>query len=1296
MTELKRLQIRGIRSFKANPDDPESQTIEFEGPMTLISGENGTGKTTIIESLKYATMGDISKEMISDPKIWEVKRTDASVSLSFNSVDGKEYTITRKGSLIDNKKRKSGNEFQAGECRVEVKTLDNQIKKIDISSSESKTQVPIFLGVSPSVLENVLFCHQQDSCWPVESSSKELKERFDQIFGAEKYDKATKALKEVLKNLKKKKIEYEKEAAVQEEKIKHLLRYEKDIDESRKKIQELSQNLQSLQSEFDDTESKVKEFEKIKKVLDKINEDINKREGECTSEKNALALIKNRILNLQPKDTYEEQLESKISEIRSNDESRELQERLLNETSENIEKQDELLGKLKKEIDKMSTSLKTCESQRKFHQSALKDFRNKYNDDNIDDVLNKFLEKKDEEEKLLSSCKNNYDQQIESMEDKINTAIEKNKNINCELSNFKSKLETYNNDLKELGTVDSSSLELIQKSINKLELEKETISNNISNVSTKLTEIDKKEEEIAKESTKYSGLKEQCEEQEKYRRELTNAESRIYQYTVDKEINLKKVSTQFADLGYNQELNENNILEIYEEAYEKLQNDITQKKTKQKESTIKYFESKSSLEQMENSLKQLNQQLSDAQAKVESVLSPDDGSFKQAYELTQQLLNEENDKLSRLSNSKDVYLNFKSESANLNEHNCHSCPLCKREFENEVDYQAFVQEQLEKFIESLPTQISKCKLSKKAFENRLDELENIREYADIIQKNAEQIQVFNNNIKQIKPRVDELESNKNQLDQEASNLESNLNKLLRVKLSIDLYLGDVKNLKAALTEKNEALSHINPELQSLDEVTKILNDIDNQQLSLFENKKSLFTEQNQLNQKLKNSIEKINNLQREKNDINEKLNKQSKLDKSIKDYQMSVDQKTEELKLSNSYLYDLRQQKHELQENHKTQLEILQTNADRAKEDYQNCSNLANQIRNAEKELNKIDSGDTATALNEKEKEFNKLENNIKENRSKVDNFKKKISEFISNNEKLKLERDDLLLHKEYYEKLEKIQGIQEEIKSLNSKKTSKLGSLSNVDYNDLMAKYLSINDKVASVKSSKSNEENHLAKLIEDIKEYASTRHSLSKSTISLKAVEMCISDVERYIKSLDETLLDYHARKMQEVNDTIQQLWEKTYYGTDIDSIYIKCEEGKTNNSAYDYRVVMRKDNAELDMSGRCSAGQKMLASIIIRLALAETFSVNCGVIALDEPTTNLDSQNMTNLANQLACLVESRQSSNGRPFQLIVITHNTEFARLLYQNGSFAHFYQITRASDGTHHYSQIKKRTDFGSY
>ena len=56
-------------------------------------------------------------------------------------------------------------------------------------------------------------------------------------------------------------------------------------------------------------------------------------------------------------------------------------------------------------------------------------------------------------------------------------------------------------------------------------------------------------------------------------------------------------------------------------------------------------------------------------------------------------------------------------------------------------------------------------------------------------------------------------------------------------------------------------------------------------------------------------------------------------------------------------------------------------------------------------------------------------------------------------------------------------------------------------------------------------------------------------------------------------------------------------------------------------DYSVVMVKGGVEMEMRGRCSAGQKVLASLIIRLALAETFSTDCGMIALDEPTTNLD---------------------------------------------------------------------------
>ena len=72
---------------------------------------------------------------------------------------------------------------------------------------------------------------------------------------------------------------------------------------------------------------------------------------------------------------------------------------------------------------------------------------------------------------------------------------------------------------------------------------------------------------------------------------------------------------------------------------------------------------------------------------------------------------------------------------------------------------------------------------------------------------------------------------------------------------------------------------------------------------------------------------------------------------------------------------------------------------------------------------------------------------------------------------------------------------------------------------------------------------------------------------------------------------------------------------------------------------KVVMAKNDVEMEMRGRCSAGQKVLASLIIRLALAETFSSNCGIIALDEPTTNLDRENIESLADALGTIVNRR---------------------------------------------------------
>ena len=55
MTFVNKLEIQGIRSV--GPNSENAVKIKFFRPFTLITGENGAGKTTIIEALKYATSG---------------------------------------------------------------------------------------------------------------------------------------------------------------------------------------------------------------------------------------------------------------------------------------------------------------------------------------------------------------------------------------------------------------------------------------------------------------------------------------------------------------------------------------------------------------------------------------------------------------------------------------------------------------------------------------------------------------------------------------------------------------------------------------------------------------------------------------------------------------------------------------------------------------------------------------------------------------------------------------------------------------------------------------------------------------------------------------------------------------------------------------------------------------------------------------------------------------------------------------------------------------------------------------
>lgn len=100
MASLHKLAIRGIRSF----DDKDIQTIEFFSPVTVIVGHNGSGKTTIIECLKYATTGDQPPNtrggaFVHDPKLANEKEVKAQVKLRFTAANGNVIEAVRNLSV---------------------------------------------------------------------------------------------------------------------------------------------------------------------------------------------------------------------------------------------------------------------------------------------------------------------------------------------------------------------------------------------------------------------------------------------------------------------------------------------------------------------------------------------------------------------------------------------------------------------------------------------------------------------------------------------------------------------------------------------------------------------------------------------------------------------------------------------------------------------------------------------------------------------------------------------------------------------------------------------------------------------------------------------------------------------------------------------------------------------------------------------------------------------------------------------------------------------------------------------
>lgn len=122
-------------------------------------------------------------------------------------------------------------------------------------------ELSVALGVSKSILNYVIFCHQEELNWPFDQG-KILKDKFDEIFDSTKYNKALENVGKLYKQLQGdiRSLNAEKQA---------FIVVVSEVEAKEAKLEDQKKRLESTKEKIDNIN---KELEPLKEKLDKVQQ----------------------------------------------------------------------------------------------------------------------------------------------------------------------------------------------------------------------------------------------------------------------------------------------------------------------------------------------------------------------------------------------------------------------------------------------------------------------------------------------------------------------------------------------------------------------------------------------------------------------------------------------------------------------------------------------------------------------------------------------------------------------------------------------------------------------------------------------------------------------------------------------------------------------------------------------------------------------------------------------------------------------------------------------------------------
>uniref|UniRef100_A0A3Q0KL19 Putative dna repair protein RAD50 n=1 Tax=Schistosoma mansoni TaxID=6183 RepID=A0A3Q0KL19_SCHMA len=1361
MALIERMSILGIRSF----GQETSQKIEFFTPVTLILGQNGTGKTTVIECLKYSATGELppgSKtgcSFIHDPRITQESEVKAKVTLQIRDVKGCPMVVSRALMATQRDKTKQGT----------LKTLDGSIKRqypdgrvtsVSLRCTDLDQEMVTSLGVSKAVLENVIFCHQEDSNWPLQEA-KSVKQRFDDLFASSRYVKALDAIRKC-------KQDNDGNVKLYKTELKHLT---KNRDEALKLRSEREETLHSIEKQEKNLEEMSAKLQPVVEKLNRYKEryaELTKLQAEiksCEAERAHLTdTIKNLMLNIQNEyQGSDEELKRLIEDAETEYEKKIF---LLNKSENILQNKRKELSTLETNQTKTIVEKTQIEMEVKRLNEAIinRDMilasivtnyipGNKYADVKqftdadveyimqfVDGLLHE-SENQLTEVKLLSANEERKAQtdvdlvrdELAALKQKIQTIKRNYNQQSCEKVNIEKRLENEHslNERIEKVKDEFHKSEITVKDLN-MDHELNNLHQSITESLGKKKElehsislIDEKIATFQKSANKYRELelvqKERANKLEgirKIRSRHAEALEQIFSGSV-----IPFVATE---KSLEEQANPNNIRSFINDqtrlriVFSKRLNELEQSTRETRKQLAKIEQERSSLEATSkfnrNHLQEKRDQLKILEGKLLSVPGADD--LEQTLINLQERRGSLEEEYANEQGSVFLWRKFRDRLSRIDS----DCPVCHRCFDSDAERDELLNE-IDNRIKTLPSEFERKKQELKDIVSRLESLVELRPISLEIKNLHEEI-IPALELK-IKAELDKLTDVRSQRDKTSALLETyqadeSLAKTVQGDLAI---LERLENESYELTVKINQFKYEFTDITTTD--SQLIDVLQEERKSLRE---TLLTLSQTIDQKQKR-VDQLNQAQREA--VSEMHRLKDQLHKLQQENLDNVQLKNDLSRLTR----DCETLKKELSELESEQLPVVHRRWTKACSERsriakiceQNIEQATTKVNEIGEKLKKLNDACTSVEFALNSQPLERLKTILETAEGLQKNLSLVKSEADTCSENIELLKKQVNEHKMRQRELADCVQVRQLRCQLNflTERTESLAKnqmicdnipLSDQDLINETKRLALEEEKLHSLKQDISNQLSELnAKLCylnRDLNEkYTNADNEYRDMMYQLKTSELACSDLERYYKALDRAIMSYHAVKMADLNKIIRELWRSTYRGNDIDYIEICSEEDTAAASnvcrtrrTYNYRVVMVKttpgsmsvsrpksksytscsNEARLDMRGRCSAGQKVLASLIIRLALAEVFCLHCGVLALDEPTTNLDRENIESLAYALVEIIKSR--SRQKNFQLIVITHDEDFVELLGRSDYVENFFLLSRDAQGL---SEIRK-------